>query len=316
MINLTIAIPTYERPYNLINLFKSLIKEYSKLDDTKKSYINIYISDNTRSEKNIIINKELVQDFKKVINKTYYDFNKYNIGGNYNILKCIEYPDSGWVWVIGDDDILVNNSLNYIFDLIQKFNDYSSMTFCSTQNFENPLETVDDYNEIFISNNISDYLENVYLNNACFIPCNIYNTKYYNLFSDIICETTFTQYPHFSYALLCLDSGYKNVSTNKIIVASLPPTWERINVDSRLFSLFLLPFKDNISINSIKKLIKQHRPTFKNKVAFLFRNISKKNKSIDQHYLSLFSYTRFDNDLTLKIYKCLSYVFNLFIIKK
>jgi len=304
--NLTIAIPTYERSENLSNLLNSIKSEYEKLTDHEKKSITIYVSDNTRSPKQLKLNQDLILETKIVINNIIYDLNKYNIGGNQNILKCIEYPKSGWVWVIGDDDILINNSLKYIIDLIPNYNDFSSMTFCSTQNFTNPPEVISDFNDICITNNINDYLNNVYINNACFIPCNLYNVEYYNLFSDRICESTFTQFPHFVYALLCLDSGYKNLTSNKVIVASLPPTWQKIHVDSRLFSLFLLPFKKNESLTSIKKLIQTQKPNFKSKLSFLYRNVKNNNTNIENiqaYYLSMYKYTKLKNDLPLLLYK-------------
>jgi len=318
MINLTIAIPTFERPKNLSNLFNSLLIEYMGLDETQKKLITIYISDNTRSEQNLIKNISLIEKLKKNIPCTKYEKNKYNIGGNQNILKCIEYPNNGWVWVIGDDDILLKGSLKYILNQIDLYNDFSSMTFCSTQNFNDPPEHINEFNNFIITNNVKDYLDNVYLNNACFIPCNIYNTNYYNLFSDRICESTFTQFPHFVFCLMCLDTGYKNLISNKVIVASLPPTWERVHVDSRLFSLLLIPFKQLNSLIAIKKLIIKHRPTFKSKIAFLYRNLSSSIniESLEIYYYSIYKYTSYKNDLFLFLFKTCMLSFKLLKIKK
>ena len=87
--NLTIAIPTYERSENLSNLLNSIKSEYEKLTDHEKKSITIYVSDNTRSPKQLKLNQDLILETKIVINNIIYDLNKYNIGGNQNILKCL-----------------------------------------------------------------------------------------------------------------------------------------------------------------------------------------------------------------------------------
>jgi hypothetical protein len=306
MINLTLAIPTYERPNYLENLLNSIKSEIYNLNESEKELITIYISDNSRNFDQINLNQTIVTTFNKHINNIKYEYNKFNIGGNQNILKCIEYPESGWVWVIGDDDILLKNSLKYILDLIQINNELGSMTFCSTQLFINPPNEINDIKKLFISNNVQEYLDNVFLNNACFIACNLYNTKYYKLFSDRMCESTFTQFPHLVYTLMCLDSGFKNLISNKVIVASLPPTWDKLQVESRLFSLFLIPFKNKESITSIKKLILKQRPNFYRRIAFFYRNIlnnSHYNEYSEVYYNSIYKYSNFKSDLLFSLYK-------------
>ncbi|MCQ8118683.1 glycosyltransferase family 2 protein [Methylomonas rosea] len=58
----------------------------------------------------------VVADFQKIWPALKYHKNKYNIGGNGNILRAIEITDSEYCWIIGDDD---DWHLQFINELIE-----------------------------------------------------------------------------------------------------------------------------------------------------------------------------------------------------
>jgi hypothetical protein len=67
-------------------------------------YIRIYVFDNSDSQ-HIVDNSSLPIIYKK---------NPTNIGGNPNILQAYTVPTGKYIWTIGDDELLPQNSINTI----------------------------------------------------------------------------------------------------------------------------------------------------------------------------------------------------------
>jgi hypothetical protein len=42
--------------------------------------------------------------------------NKFNIGANANILRCLELVRNPWVWILGDDDLPLPNAIETILE--------------------------------------------------------------------------------------------------------------------------------------------------------------------------------------------------------
>lgn len=111
MTKLSICIPTYNRSKYLENCLKSIItaKKESRLK------IEVCISDNN-SEENLspILNK-YKKKIKIIINK-----NKKNIGVARNILKSVSMAKGDFVWILGNDDLVVPSAFKYLFKLFKE----------------------------------------------------------------------------------------------------------------------------------------------------------------------------------------------------
>ncbi len=109
MIKLTIAIPTYNRPKQIINLLERFI-DY-RIEYSKQIIFDIIILDN--SDNNITL-----QDFNDKISIKY-DWIKYykndkNLGFDLNILNCYLNATGEYIWLFGDDDIPEYNCFDFI----------------------------------------------------------------------------------------------------------------------------------------------------------------------------------------------------------
>src|SRR3989338_1301944 len=62
--------------------------------------MRLHILDNASTDNT----QEVVRRFQELWPNLQYHRNKYNIGGNANILRAVEIVDSEYHWVIGDDD--------------------------------------------------------------------------------------------------------------------------------------------------------------------------------------------------------------------
>lgn len=152
---LTIAIPTYNRVPVLRN---SLCKLLPQLN----SECELLILDNasTLNVENEI--SELIQSYSckfsiRVIR------HESNIGGNANILRCIELSRGEWVWILGDDDPPVEGALELIFNKINGSQNLAMMNFkspiggagsCEVIGGHNLLRIMDFGNFLFLSTSV------------------------------------------------------------------------------------------------------------------------------------------------------------------
>jgi len=107
---LSICIPTFNRPLHLANCLNSL---YQQKNVGKKDF-EICISDNC-SKYNIL---KIIKPFKKKLNINYQK-NKKNIGFAMNVLKVSLMAKGKFIWFLGDDDLVIKNSITYLTKLIK-----------------------------------------------------------------------------------------------------------------------------------------------------------------------------------------------------
>jgi len=111
MIVLSICIPTYNRERHLQNCLSSLIQcGIASLPD-----VQICISDNcsTDNTRQVVIEAEKVLPLK-------YKANQSNLGSARNMLEVVQMADGQFVWVLGDDDLLMPGATEKIILFIAK----------------------------------------------------------------------------------------------------------------------------------------------------------------------------------------------------
>ena len=107
---LSVCIPTYNRAQNLENCLNSIKIASKKIDP---SLVEICISDNASKDKT----NTVVQKFRKCLNLKYKK-NKINLGIPKNFLNVVEMAKGKFIWLIGDDDLLLPNSLKEALKLL------------------------------------------------------------------------------------------------------------------------------------------------------------------------------------------------------
>ena len=100
---LSIVIPTYDR--NQI-LEKSLSQLAVQLTDN----VDVLIIDNC-SPQPVCVDRSLKN--VKILR------NSINIGGNGNIIRCFEMCESDWIWVLGDDDMPMEEAIQSALSAIK-----------------------------------------------------------------------------------------------------------------------------------------------------------------------------------------------------
>ena len=107
---LTIGIPTHGRASFLRELLVSL---QPQLKDQPK--VELLISDNASDDETA----EVVREFERSGLELRYLRNEINIGPDANFLQCYEQAAGRYVWVFGDDDLLLDGGLATVVKLLE-----------------------------------------------------------------------------------------------------------------------------------------------------------------------------------------------------
>ena len=141
---LGICIPTYNRADALRECLNSFIPW------AKSNSFPIFIVDDcsTDDTENVIL--EARENYKDII---YYK-NEKNIGMYLNILKVISVSDTKFVWLLGDDDLIINKNLNDILQYINSDYDFvvlNSVTYDPTMSVVLSEKVIDcDKNSVYL----------------------------------------------------------------------------------------------------------------------------------------------------------------------
>ncbi|HZL26622.1 MAG TPA: glycosyltransferase [Acidobacteriaceae bacterium] len=107
---LTIAVPTFNRAEQLKLLLETLAPQVAALPD-----VELLISDNASSDNT----QHVVEEQIAAGLRCKYIRNASNIEADPNFLQCYREARGRYVWIFGDDDVLLPRSLHFIFNLLR-----------------------------------------------------------------------------------------------------------------------------------------------------------------------------------------------------
>lgn len=143
MIKLSICIPTYNRERYLINCLNSIYLASKNCDFS----IEVCVSDNN-SKVDIY---KLIKKFKKKLNIVF-NKNSHNIGLGNNILKSVSLAQGEFVWILGNDDLVLPLSFKYLKKLFIKNSD---VDFFYVNSFHIEVELINKFSKLFNIKNIN-----------------------------------------------------------------------------------------------------------------------------------------------------------------
>lgn len=106
---ISVCIPTYNRASHLSNCLNSIFINGNR----EEIDFEVCISDNHSDDQT----ESVVESFKKKL-PIRYRKNELNVGVARNVLKVVDMAQGDFVWLIGDDDLLLPNALKSLSDLI------------------------------------------------------------------------------------------------------------------------------------------------------------------------------------------------------
>jgi hypothetical protein len=173
--------------------------------------------------------------------------NPTNIGGNANVLRCIEECETEWIWILGDDDTPEPDAIDRILSEIRLADDrlvyvnYRSELFDRTKPVE--LHTAADLFERTDS-----------ISNALFLSASIFRTPAIKKHLRLAHAYSYSNMPHLIAVYLALaEGGIARLSTEKIASWQVPEfrdAWSVVNGALAFPTLLDLPLgtKDRIAL--------------------------------------------------------------------
>lgn len=247
---LTIAIPTYDRNEEIINLLSVLLPQVSQC-----SYIcQILIVDNCSPQPvNESIDK-IISDFPDV--QVTVHRNLANVGLAANLLRCFEFCNTEWMWLLGDDDLVFNNACELIISKIKDNPDSHFIHFAS-----NLGKRTTEFCAIGV-NELLDKIDNY--DNFNFISVGVYRIIFFKPYISLGYLYDYTISPH----IVLLIKGFaehnlKVTFTNREIVEHIRPSeekaWSRLEFYHRLFIILEIPCFNHEQRQILYQKIKMNR---------------------------------------------------------
>lgn len=116
---LTIAIPTYNRPNDLDKSLTVVLPQIKRFEQ----YIEFLVSDNA----SIKSNADVIKKHKQQGYKIDYVIQDNNLGMDGNFTFIYNYAKTKYVWMLSDDDLLIDNGIEIIIDVLLKNPEISSL---------------------------------------------------------------------------------------------------------------------------------------------------------------------------------------------
>jgi glycosyltransferase involved in cell wall biosynthesis len=168
---LSICIPTFNRA-RFLN--RSLFYLTSQIESIVNS-IEIIVIDNDSDDETYSV----VQKYIETGCQISYIKNDYNLGADVNVDKCYQIARGKYVLVLGDDDLIVLNTLNKLINILDK-SDYGVIHLTAKPIESDLIYELNKENLNFKTfNNSNDFFYKIGYN-ITFISANIVNKKYYN----------------------------------------------------------------------------------------------------------------------------------------
>lgn len=114
---LTIAIPTYNRSAFLELGLKRINEELDSLSANRRKLVKVYVSNNASTDDTSEVlsrNPNVVTGEFEIVH------NAKNIGGEANVAQCYASATTPYVWVLGDDDVILQGGLRLVLDALTK----------------------------------------------------------------------------------------------------------------------------------------------------------------------------------------------------
>jgi glycosyltransferase involved in cell wall biosynthesis len=147
LIKLSICIPTYNRAKCLANCLNSIILCNSQSD----FMFQVCVSDNNSTDGT----EEVVRRFGLNLDIKYHK-NSSNLGIPRNFLNVVSMADGDFIWIIGDDDLLMPNAIDELYKLI---NEHSQVDFFYVNSFHLHTEYLENFPSPFDIANLPNNME-------------------------------------------------------------------------------------------------------------------------------------------------------------
>lgn len=208
---LSIAIPTYNRASYLDQCLQHLCDQLRG----NENYVELLVCDNNSGDDTAMI----VQKHISNGNAIKYVKNSSNIGPDHNIAQCFDRANGKYVWIFGDDDILLEGALGKVLKILR--DDEYGVVHINTYGFkcdyrvEKPWQWV---KNTLVYTNPYDFFKRVNYW-VTFITANIINKSFYDSTID---RKTFlkSNLVQLSWTFSAILRAQRNIVINEYLIAA------------------------------------------------------------------------------------------------
>lgn len=296
---LTVCIPSFNR-------LGAVKKTLTKLFSIKSPFsFRVIVIDNA-SKINYLNDLSNDEYFKHLLDSRLLEIHRNftNIGMSANIMRCFEKEDSGWLWIISDDDDLCDDSFINIKATLDKlspsscscvyFGEYDGVV---DNAFLNTLPEFIDLN----ARSVNNFNQSIFLSNALYLTSDIAKFISYGYLNSG------TYIPHFIMTVHLLNDGYKVKYVNKKIVNYVKPEvgysysmvaglgvglpkHAMLNLSGKYYRIFLSLFYPHNDFKVIVDLFyeaKKNKPAF-DYLSYYYLSYIKKVRSVPLYWSVIF----------------------------
>lgn len=114
---LTIAIPTYNRADYLDLCLRRIAEELDSLGEDRRHLVKVYVSNNASTDHT----DQIISRYQSITaGEVEYVRNRENIGADLNIVQCYTSAKTPYVWVLGDDDVVLPGGLHLVLNVLER----------------------------------------------------------------------------------------------------------------------------------------------------------------------------------------------------
>ncbi len=242
---LTIAIPTYNRANYLSLTINQFFKSKSLINT---GIIELIISDDSSPDNTSQIIKKAINDGLNIK----YVVNRKNLGSDGNIASCINMAKGEYVLILGDDDLLLDGSVEWIIGKIKK-NIYGVICFQAYGYESNYLiEQPKNLGKLKAYSDVGDFLSAIGPL-ATFTSTCIFNKKILGKIDAN--KYVGSWFPHLPFIIMASSVGRSNLYFSKFLVAA-----KRNNSEGRYDFI-------NVFVNDLGKILDNLSPKYINQKA-------------------------------------------------
>lgn len=115
---LTIAVPTYNRAEYLNLCLARIGEEINGLDEAQARLVRVCVADNGSTDNT----REVVSRYQGLLAEQLKSVRtEVNQGMDFNFTRCYELAQTPYVWLVGDDDIILPGGLKKVLDVLAKY---------------------------------------------------------------------------------------------------------------------------------------------------------------------------------------------------
>ncbi len=205
---LSICIPTYQREDLFELCIKSLETNIIAMDENIELEILVSINDSSNYKLDVLSKYKSLKQHLVIIQ------NSENIGGDKNIINCYKKASGKYIWVVGDDDYILEDSIAY---LIKEIRDKElSCIFLNSYGYKKSYDEKPIFNELTYAYDFNHFIEKVSYRST-FISSIIVNRELVD-FSDAVHSENTSLYQ--LNLLLQASSHNNNLYIGKFMIAA------------------------------------------------------------------------------------------------